>query len=203
MHPPAAAAPRLECTPPSESRPMRCSVPARALGSTHFHPASLNRSPAGRGEQGAACEAASSGRQAGAQSRRRQARRPRLPRRASASPTHPPTYPSPAPCPHTWRPGPQSAPPPARCAPPAWWNRREAARRTRGGMAGRIAAAPDPNSSRPPPPRPPAPTSLLPMSASEGRPTAVPCARSRRQRRGPAAARPSSAGVVAQCTALY
>ena len=39
------AAPRLECTPPSDSRPIRCRVPALALPSMYFHPPSLNRSP--------------------------------------------------------------------------------------------------------------------------------------------------------------
>lgn len=46
-------------------------------------------------------------------------------------------------------------------------------------------------------------TSELPISASEGRPTAVPCARSVRQRRGASPFRPSRVGVLAQCTALY
>lgn len=43
----------LECTPPSESRPMRCRVPCLAFGSMYFQPSSWKRSPGGGGHGGA------------------------------------------------------------------------------------------------------------------------------------------------------
>ena len=53
-----------------------------------------------------------------------------------------------------------------------------------------------------PQPRTEGPTSEFPMSSSVGKPTAVPWALSRRQRRGPAAFRASRVGVCAWWTAL-
>jgi hypothetical protein len=46
LQPPSTA--HLECTPPSDSRPSRCSVPDCACDSICFQPSSLNTSPAAR-----------------------------------------------------------------------------------------------------------------------------------------------------------